>query len=175
MATMERERPPVVLSTQQEKSRKRLLGDAWAANAARALWAAGIIYLIGSVADMVLGLIVGADWGNPAWEFATTSGSAEGTPRIVLAIALIWVAMYIRGSSSLAAYRLFSLLLIAVGALSAVLGAIATSDYFILRPMMDASALPAATNVLLKTLTLSTLQVVLLIPVGVLGVRRPRA
>jgi hypothetical protein len=147
----------------------------WAANAGRALWAAGLIYLIGSLADMVLGMAVGSDWGNPAWEYTVTSGAVEGTPRIVLAIALIWVAMYIRGSSSLATYRVFSLLLIAIGALCAVLGAVAISDYFILRPMLEGEALRVGTNILLKTLTLSGLQVVLLIPVGVMGVRRPRA
>jgi len=175
MATMERERPPVVLTTEQERIRKRMLGDAWAANAGRALWAAGLIYLIGSLADMVLQMIVGADWGNPAWEYTVTTGAVEGTPRIVLAIAFIWVAMYIRGSSSLAGYRILSIVLIASGAACAVFGAIAISDYFILRPMMDAGGQRLATNILLKTLILSALQVMLLIPVGVMGVRRPRA
>ena len=175
MATMERERPPVVLSTQQEKRRQRLLGDAWAANAARALWAAGLIYLIGSLADIVLLVVVNSNWGNPAWEYAVTSGTVEGTPRVVLAIALIWVAMYIRGVSSLATYRLFSVLLIAIGVLSGVFGAVGVSDYFILRPMLEPSTVKDATHVLLKMITLSGLQVLLLIPVGVMGVRRPRA
>ena len=175
MATMEREKPPVVLSTQQERSRQRLLGNAWAANASRALWAAGLIYLIGSLADLVLLLAVKPNWGNPTWEFTVTSGTVEGTPRIILAIALIWVAMYIRGSSSLVVYRLFSLLLILIGALSGVFGAVGVSDFFILRPMMDAANLRLALNVVLKMVTLSGLQVLLLIPVGVMGIRRPRA
>lgn len=174
MATAERARPPILLGDSMETGRPRLLGEHTARNAARVLWAVGLLYLIGSLADVVLAWVVNVEPGNPNLEFMALATTIEGTPRIVLAIALIWVALYVRGSTSLFTQRFFGVLLILLGIGGAVVGALMISDYFVIRPQVQPGEQKVFASIVFKTLTLSALHFVLLVPVGVLSVRRPR-
>jgi hypothetical protein len=173
MVMAQRDRPPIVVGDSTETGRFRLLDVHTEQNAARVLWAAGLLYLIGSLADVILAWFVNADPGNPNSEFITLSSTVEGTPRIVLAVALIWVALHIRGSASLITQRFFGLILILLGIGGAIVGAMMVSDYFVIRGQVLPEEQTVFASIVLKTLTLSALHLVLLVPVGVLAVRRP--
>jgi hypothetical protein len=174
MATAERNRPQIVVGDSAETARKRLLSEHTALNAARVLWSVGLIFLVGSLADLVLAWAINNRPGDPVWEFNQLAGTIEGTPRIVLALALIWVALYIRGSVSVIIQRVFGFMLILLGIAGAVIGAMMISDYFVIRGNIPPEDTKLFLSIVLKTLTLSALHLVLLIPVGVLSVRRPR-
>lgn len=175
MATAERERPAIVVGDAREKGRLASISRYTALNASRALWAAGLIFLLGSLADLILLWTVTREPGNAQWEFTALALTIEGTPRIVLAIAMIWVALHIRDGSSLIVQRLFGGFLILLGILGAVIGAMMVGDYFVLRGMIQPAEAKTFASIVLKTLTLSGLHLVLLVPIGVLGVRGPRS
>jgi len=174
MATAERPQPEIVVGDARETARLRLLDEHTAKNAARVLWAVGLLFLIGSVADLVLLWTVTNDPGNAQWEFTALAVTVEGTPRIVLAIGLIWIALHLRGTVSLIIQRLFGVLLILLGIGGAVIGAMMISDYFVIRGGIAPGEMSTFVSIVLKTLTLSLLHLLLLVPVGVLSVRRPR-
>ena len=54
------------------------------------------------------------------------------------------------------------------------MGAMVIADYFVLRSAIAEPDQKLFVSITLKALTLSALHLVLLVPVGVLGVRRPR-
>lgn len=174
MATAGRDRPALVVGDAREAARFRLLSQHTAQNAARALLAAGLIFLIGSLADLILLWTVNRDAGNPQFEFTALSLTVEGTPRIALAIALIWGSVHIRGVTSPLLQQVMGVSLILLGMLGAVVGAMMISDFFVLRGNIQPGEMRAFTSVVLKTLTLSALHLAVLVPVGVLSVRRPR-
>ena len=155
MATAERDRPAVIVG------------------AARALYAAGLIFLIGSIADIMTLWVMQAQ-PDPEWEFSSLVSTIEGTPRIVLAIAMILAGNYVRGTSSLVAQRLFAAILLMLGLAGAVIGALILSDYFVVRGAVEPDKQKIFLSVVLKALTLSALHVLILVPVGVLGLRRPK-
>jgi hypothetical protein len=174
MATAERDRPQIVVGDSEEKGRFRLIGTFTEQNAARVLWAGGLIYLIGSLADLAAVWILNRVPGNPDYEFTALANTLDGTPRIVLAVAMIWVALHIRGSNSLMAQRVLASLLLVLGVVGAIMGAMVIADYFVLRSAIAEPDQKLFVSITLKALTLSALHLVLLVPVGVLGVRRPR-
>lgn len=174
MATAERERPHIIVGNSDETSRFRLLGTFTERNAARALWAGGLIYLIGSFADLAAMWIINRVPGNPDFEFTALANTLDGTPRIVLAVAMIWVALHIRGSNSLMIQRLMGILLILLGIAGAIMGAMVIADYFVLRGSVAPPDQKLFVSITLKALTLSALHLLVLVPVGVLSVRRPR-
>jgi hypothetical protein len=137
------------------------------------LWGAGFIFLIGSLADiMVLWTLQRQP--DPAWELTSLELTIEGTPRLALAIALIMAGNYIRGTTSLLMQRLFAAMLLALGLLGAAIGALLLSDYFVVRKTVAPEAQNVFLSIVLKGLTLAALHVVVLVPVGVLGLRRPK-
>lgn len=174
MATAGRERPSVVVGDAREVARFKYMGEAFAGNAVRALWAAGLLFLIGSLADLVLlwGMQRRAD--DPLWEFGALQNTIEGTPRIVLAVAMIWVALHIRGSTSLVTHRLLASIILLLGLVGAAIGAMMVTDYFVLRGNVQGPDQRIFASAVLKALTLSGLHLVVLVPVGVMGMRRPR-
>jgi hypothetical protein len=174
MATAERDRPQIIVGDSKEAGRFRLLGTFTEQNAARALWAGGLIYLIGSLADLATLWIINRIPDNPDWEFTALANTLDGTPRIVLAVAMIWVALHIRGSNSLVIQRLMGVLLLLLGVAGAIMGAMVIADYFVLREAVAPPDQKLFLSITLKALTLSALHLLVLVPVGVLSVRRPR-
>jgi ABC-type phosphate transport system permease subunit len=67
-----------------------------------------------------------------------------------------------------------AVLLILLGIAGAVIAAMMISDYFVLRDSVVPEQHKGFAGMLFKTLTLGGLHLVLLVPIGVLGVRRPR-
>ena len=173
MATAERDRPAIVLGDKQEMARVRVASDVVARNAAWALWASGTIYFIGSLADVVL------LWGyqrvpnNHQFEFTALQSTIEGLPRFVLALALILAGVHISGRHSLLLQRIFAVFLILLGIVAGVIAPLMVTDYFVLRGQLQPDATLMFKTVVLKVLTLSALHVIILVPIGVFGLRRP--
>jgi hypothetical protein len=157
--------------------RAKISTETVAANASRFLWAAGLIFLLGSLADLVLvwglqGPLEGAE--AAVREFETLAATVESTPRIVLAAGLIGAAMTLRGTRSAFTLRVLSITVLLLGLAGAVIGAMVVSDYFVVRPLVVAGQERIFLTKVLKALTLAGLHVLVLIPVGVMGLRRSR-
>lgn len=173
MATAEHDRPAIIVGTARDAAQARITSQTLAGSAARMMWAAGYIFLLGSVVDILL-LWTMQRQPEPAYEFASLAATIEGTPRIALAMALIMGGNYIRGSVSLIAQRLCAIVLLVLGLAGAVIGALVLADYFVVRPQVQPAEQRLFLSTVLKALTLAALHVVILVPVGVLGLRRPR-
>jgi len=173
MATAERERPAVIVGPAREAARGRVAANALAGYAARALFATGIIFLLGSLADIMV-LWVLQRQPDPQSEFTSLVLTIEGTPRIALAVALLVTGNYLRGTSSVVMQRFCALILLLLGLAGAVIGALVLTDFFVVRGSVDAEGQRVILSMALKGLTLSALHVLVLVPIGVLGLRRPK-
>ncbi len=137
------------------------------------LGAAGVTFLLGTVLDF------GILWWfehvpGPQWEFTALSSTAAGLPRIVLALALLYGALYVRGSTSLRSFRVLAVASILSGLAGGLVGALTIVDYLVLRPDITPEAQQVFRSTMLETLALSIMYMLVMVPVGVLGFRRPR-
>lgn len=162
---------PVVVTA--ERSRLAVSAEAFQGHAARAVGGAGAIFLIGSVLD-VLVLWIFQRQPGPQFEFTALASTAEAMPRLVLACALLFAALYLGRSSSLLWYRVLALLLIVFAMVSVAIGGMMITDYFVLRREINPEAARIFTSSVLKTVALCGLYVVVLVPIGIMGLRRPR-
>jgi len=156
------------------KARVAYAPEAFHRPVAAALSVAGLIFLIGSLVDVALLWTVQRQ-PNPQWEFQALATTAEGLPRVVRGLAPIFGAMYVRRSTSLIKYRLFGLLLVCLGLLGIAIAGLMVTDFFALRSQVNPEARWLFRSAVLKTLLLSGMYVVFLIPAGVLCLRRPKA
>lgn len=140
----------------------------------RGFYAAGMIFLIGTVLDLGI-LWVFQRQPNPQWEFTALATTAEGLPRLVLALALLYGGLYTAASTSLLAYRLLALIAIMVALAGAAVGGLMLSDFFVLRRQVSAEGLWIFRSTVLKTVVLCGMYVFVLFPLGVLGLRRPKS
>ena len=147
--------------------------DAFARPIAFALAAAGLIFILGSIADVLI-LWLFQRQPLPQWEFTALATTTEGLPRIALGAALVYAALHVRGSTSLPGYRLLGLLLVLIGLIGAMLGGLMVLNYFTLRSTVQPGAGGLFLGTVAKTLLLCGLYVVLLIPAGILSMRRPK-
>ncbi len=167
-------RPPLVVAG-GERAPLRIgpTADGYGRHISYACRAAGIIFLLGAVLDVIV--LWGFQHGEgPGWEFTALASTIEGTPRIALGAALIAIGLYVRGSTSLWQYRLLGLALLITGIGGAIVGVMLLSDFFILRRDIDPTQLAMFNSVVFKALALSGLHAVVLVPLGVLSMRRPR-
>lgn len=143
-----------------------------ARHAARGMWAAGVLFLAASLLDLVV------LWGmqrqsQPLWEYQALANTVDGLPGFALAAGFMFGALYIGGSGSLLVYRLLGLLLIGIGLAGAAAAALMTSDYFILVTGVGPDEMALFRSVAFKTIALGGLHTIVLLPLGVLGMRRP--
>lgn len=172
MATRMAEIPtPIVVGG--SKARVAYGAEAFHRPAAVALSVTGFIFIIGSFVDLLLLWTVQRQ-SVPQWEFTALATTAEGLPRIVLGIALVFAGMYVRGSTSLLKYRLFGLLLVGLGLMGVAIAGLMVTDFFALRSVVNPEARWIFRSTVLKTLLLCGMYVVFLIPAGVLCMRRPK-
>ena len=167
---------PSLVVAGPERTVGRLIpsSDGFSRHAGYACRAAGLIFLIGAMLDLVV--LWGFQRGDgPGWEFTALASTIEGTPRLALGAALIAVGLYIRGSTSLLQYRLIGLVLVLTGIGGTIVGGMLLSDFFILRRNVEAAQLAMFNSVVFKALALSGLHAFVLIPLGVLSMRRPRS
>jgi hypothetical protein len=171
MATVQGERNSLLVGEQGPRGGHSAM--AYRVHAARALMAVAAIFGLGSVLDL------GVLWGlqrqpGPEWEFGALATTVEGLPRIALAVGFAYGALMLNGTAGALWYRLLALVLLAVGVAGAVIGAMMLSDYFVLREIVNPEAVGLFRSSVFKTLALSGLYVLLLLPVGVLGLRTPK-
>ncbi|HEX7050643.1 MAG TPA: hypothetical protein VF188_10610 [Longimicrobiales bacterium] len=147
---------------------------AFAPHVGLAMLAAGLGYLIGSIID------VGVLWGLqrqavPQWEFVAIGNTLEAFPRFTMALAFLYGALYFRRSERVAAYRVLAVGLLLGGIAAAALGALLLTDYLALARVAagQAGALDLLRTTTFKGLALSGLFTVTLVPIGLLGLRRP--
>jgi hypothetical protein len=142
--------------------------------AALAAFAAGFIMLTGALIDL------GSVWlfqreSSPQWEFVAISNTVESVPRMLFAIAFLFLALHLRATVSMAGYRVLASIMVFLGAASAALGALAAMSYFALAPLVTQPAVyTAMRGVAMKTIGLSVLYAIVAIPIGIYCMRRPR-
>lgn len=163
---------PLVVST--AKVRAVHAPEGFRRHASLGLAGAGLIFLLGTLLDFAI-LWIFQRQASPQWEFTALASTSEGLPRLVLAFGMIYAALYIRGSTSLLTYRLLGLGTILVGLAGAVVGGLMVTDYFVLRAGVNPEAAHLFRSMTLKTLSLCAMYVFLLVPIGVLGLRRPKS
>lgn len=168
---MANEAPPVVLGS--SKARHAFVSAGFRRHVSRALIGAGTIFLVGTVVDFVV-LWLGRQ-PVPEWEFTALAGTTDGLPRLMLALALFYVALYTLESTSLLAYRLLAMGVLVLALASAVIAPLMLTNHFALRPEIDPDGVWLFNATTIKTLGLCALYIVILVPLGVLGLRRPMA
>jgi hypothetical protein len=165
---------PMPIVVGGSKTRIAYGADAFNRPAAVGLSVAGFIFIIGSIIDILL-LWTLQRQPLPQWEFTALATTAEGLPRIVLGIALVFAAMFVRGSTSLLKYRLFGLMLIGLGLMGVAIAGLMVTDFFALRSLVNPEARWMFRSTVIKTMLLCGMYVVFLVPAGVLCMRRPKA
>ncbi|MGH7477454.1 MAG: hypothetical protein ACRELD_14400 [Longimicrobiales bacterium] len=135
--------------------------------------AAGLIFILGSITDVLI-LWLFQRQPSTQWEFTAVATTTEGLPRIALGAAMVYAALHVRGSTTMFAYRVLGILLIVVGLAGAILGTLMVLDYITLRSTVQPQAAGMFKGAVVKTLLLAGLYVVLLIPAGVISMRKPK-
>lgn len=163
-----------VVAAPARKNGTAIRAEAFGLNASMAMWAVGGLFLVGSLIDVgVLWLLQRQD--NPQWEFVAIVNTLEAFPRFGLAAAFFFAALYFRRSVSLGMYRLVAGVMVALGLVAALLGAMVITDYYVLSEFAQGpEALAALQSTSAKAVALSMLYFWVLVPLGILGARRPR-
>ena len=150
--------------------------DAFARHAARGLWAGGLVMLLGSFVDLAVlwGLQFEA---SPQWEFVAAMNTLEGYIRFAIGISFIYAALYVGRSSSLWKYRTVAAFALVLGIAAGLLGLVLLNDYFALARLTQdqTQAMGALVTSVTKGIMLSALFTVMFVPLGIMGLRRPRA
>lgn len=162
---------PIVIG--KNKDRVATEPEAYHRAAASGLTAAGVIFLAGSIADVLILWFIGRQ-PVPQWEFAAVATTVEGMPRIVLGIAMIYAGMFIRRTRSPWVFRILGLVLLLTALMSIGLAGLLVTDYFALRGNVVAEAIPAFRSTTAKTLFLCALYFVMTLPAAIASLRRPR-
>lgn len=145
-------------------------------HAALGAWAASGMFMVGSIIDVgVLWLLQRQD--QPQWEFVAIANTLDAFPRFALAIALLYAALYFGRSSSIAVYRVAAVGLVFLGLAAAALGALMVTDYFALAKLagQQPQALEMIRTTSIRAVILSGVYVILLVPLGIIGLRRPKS
>lgn len=141
-------------------------------HAVRGLWAAGGLLLLVTALDLIV------LWGfqrqsTLQWEFVASTNSLEGLPRAALGLGFAYAALAVGETSSVMLYRVVAVMAILIALVAAGLGLLVATDYL---PMRANTAAGPATNLLASSTTKSVLlsgaHVALLLPAGLLGLRR---
>ena len=140
---------------------------------ALAMLGAGLLLTVGSLIDTGV-LWIAERQGSSQWEFVATTNTLNSLPRLMLGVALLVGAAY-AARISLTPTR-FVLMggVILIGLAGLALGGLVTLDYLELRRSLNPQALPALRGEAVKALGISVLDVVALIPIGLMGLRGPR-
>jgi hypothetical protein len=138
------------------------------------LWAIAVLLFLGSLIDVAV-LWLGQRQSSPQWEYAALVNTLEGMWGPVLAVALAYLALHLGGLRSLWGYRSLAIVVIALGAVGAVMGGLLATDYFVLKSRFTADSAAVFNAATLKGLALAGLYTVILVPLGATGLRAPRS
>lgn len=158
--------PPTVVVGKRGEGSGRL--HDFAGVASRALWVAGLVYLLGSLLDLGI-LWLGQNAGNVQFEFVALTRTAEGFPRLLVATALIYGGLYLGGSEALWAYRLLAVWLLALGLAALAVLALTGLNYASISGTVTEEGRALFRTSVIKTAGLSLLYVLSLLPLGILG------
>lgn len=141
--------------------------------AARTLWAAAIVYLVGSAVDLGI-LWIAQRQPGLQWEFVAVTNTVDAWPRLILSVALGFAAMFVGGSRSMLVQRLLATLLLLLGLGAAALGALVVLNYLSVSGALQGGSGALVKSTAVKSLALCGLYFVLLVPAGILSLRRGR-
>jgi len=163
---------PLARSSRPEASLTRSV-DLFAPLAARGLWAAAIILVVGTAFDLgILWLAQRQD--TLQWEFVATTNTIEAFARPVIALGLMYAALSLGRIGSLAAYRAMAVFALLLGVGGALLGTLLLLDYLALSGSVNPEGIAVFRSTVAKAGTLALLYFVILVPVGIMGLRRPK-
>lgn len=172
MNSDERMATRILLDRSRHAPARTFSPEAFAPHAGTALAAAALVLLTGTAIDLGV-LWLGQRAPNPHWEFVAIASTLEAYPRLALGVAALAVALYLRQSGSLAAYRALGIAFLALALAAATLGAVLATDYLALVRTVRPEALPIFRSTAFKAGALSALYVALLAPAGIATLRRP--
>ena len=132
----------------------------------------GLVFLLGTSIDF-LTLWVFQRASGMQWEFVATTQTVEGIPRLILAFAFIYTALHLRRSSSIWLYRTLGAGLLVLGIVALAMGVLIAVNYVALAGAVNEEARAAFRIAVLKSGSLATLYIVTLVPLGILGLRKP--
>jgi hypothetical protein len=163
-----------VIRGDAEKAGKPVPAGHWGRVASNGVLAAGIIMLFGVLVDLGILWLMQRE-PSPQWEFTAITNTVESVPRLVFGLGFLFAGLYLRGSTSAAAYRAVSMMLILVGVFSIALAGLLALSYFALGKIVtQPEVYSMLRSVAIKTISLSAVYAVVAIPYGVLSLRRPR-
>ncbi|MGH7703603.1 MAG: hypothetical protein ACREMO_10940 [Gemmatimonadales bacterium] len=147
-----------------------------ARNAARGLFAGGLILLIGSLMDLgTLWFLQRQD--NAQWEFVALGTTTNAYPLLLLSVLLLYGALAIGRSSSLIGYRVLASVVVLLGLLGLAICFLLVTNYYALTSsaQMTKETVLLFKSIMVKAGGVSLLYGAILLPVGVLGLRVPKA
>lgn len=138
------------------------------------LFAVGIVYLVGTLVDL------GTLWflqrrSGMEWEFVAVTSTVEALPRLVFAVAALYLAFHFGQIRAPWLYRLMALGLLVLGIAAIGLATLSGMNYLALARLVDAETIPLLKSSVIKTLLLCSLYAVVLIPVGISGLHVGRS
>jgi hypothetical protein len=137
------------------------------------LWGAGLILLLSGIFDLsVLWLLQRV--ASPQWELMAIANTITAFPGLVLALAVLSLALYLRRAGGLWGIRILAGASVLLGLAGGALGLLMILDFFVLRGVVSPDALTALWSTTLKTVLLGGLYMVVLVPVGILQLKSSR-
>jgi len=167
---------PEVLLKQGEAQRSGLVSSGLLAdNAARVFAGAGAILLIGAFLDL-FALWVLQRQPTIQWEFVALGTTTNTYPVLAISAALFYGALALKGTESLARYRLVAIYSVLLGLMGLTVAFLIGTNYLAVRRGANISteAAPVFQGLLIKSGGTSVLFGLVMLVVGLLGLRRPR-
>lgn len=147
-----------------------------ARHAARSLFAGGLILLIGSLVDLgTLWFLQRQD--NAQWEFVALGTTTNAYPLLLLSVLLLYGSLAIGRSSSLAGYRVLAAAVVLLGLLGLAICFLLVTNFYALTSdaQMTKETMLLFQSIMVKAGGVSILYAAILLPVGVLGLKVPKA
>lgn len=142
-------------------------------NTSLVLLATGVVFLLGTLVD--LGILWFLQRGPTVQaDFVATTQTVEGLPRVILALALVYLSGHVGRWSALSLYRALALGVLLVGLAGIPLLLQLVTSYSLLASSVSVDALPALRATTFKSAALAVIYIVALLPLGMLGFRDPR-
>jgi len=141
--------------------------------AALGLTAAGIVLMAGTALDLSV-LWVLQSVPSAEWEFMAVSNTVTAFPGLVISAALLMLALHLRWPRAVWAVRLLAVYLLGLGVAGGGLAGLMATDYLAMRASVPAASMPAVWSTMIKSVMLGGLYFVLLVPIGILQLRRAR-
>jgi hypothetical protein len=168
---------PEVLLKQDEAQRMGFVSSGLlATHGARVFAAGGAILLIGALLDL-FALWVLQRQSTVQWEFVALGTTTNSYPVLVISAALFYGALALKGSESLAGYRLAATYVVLLGLMGLTVGFLIGTNYLAVRrgANITAEAAPVFRGLLVKSGGTSLLFGLVMLVAGLLGFRRPRS